>query len=91
LGAAYAKGGQREKAQAILKRLEARKEYVSGALVDLYMALGEHEKAFAALERAYAAHDNQLQFLRVNPNLDPLRSDPRFKDLLRRVGLAQKD
>jgi hypothetical protein len=57
--------------------------------VDLYTALGEREQAFAALERAYAAHDNQLQFLRANSNLDPLRADPRFQDLLRRVGLPQ--
>ena len=90
LGAAYAKAGEREQARAILNRLEAGREYVSpGALADLYVALGEREQAFASLERAYAAHDSQLQFLRVDPNLDPLRSDPRFEDLLRRVRLAQ--
>ena len=89
LGAAYAKGGQREKALAIVKRLEGSRGYVSGALADLYATLGENEKAFAVLERAYAEHDNQLQFLRVNPNLDPLRSDQRFADLMQRVGLAQ--
>lgn len=89
LGAAYANGGQREKALAIVKRLEGSRGYVSGALADLYATLGENEKAFAVLERAYAEHDNQLQFLRVNPNLDPLRSDQRFVDLVQRVGLAQ--
>ncbi|HZE73415.1 MAG TPA: winged helix-turn-helix domain-containing protein [Pyrinomonadaceae bacterium] len=90
LAAAYAKAGEGEQARVILKRLEARKEYFSpGALADLYVALGEREQAFASLERAYAEHDAQLQFLRVDPNLDPLRSDPRFQDLLRRVGLAQ--
>ena len=90
LGAAYALAGEREQARAILKRLEAGKEYVSPeALADLYVALGEREQAFAALERAYAEHDDQLMFLRVDTNLDPLRSDPRFQDLLRRVGFAQ--
>jgi len=90
LGAAYAKAGELKKARAILKQLEASQPYVSpGTLAALYVALGEHEQALASLERAYAAHDNQLQFLRVDPNLDPLRSDPRFQDLLRRVGLAQ--
>jgi TolB-like protein/DNA-binding winged helix-turn-helix (wHTH) protein/Tfp pilus assembly protein PilF len=89
LGAAYAKAGERAQALAILNRLEARREYVSpGALAVLYVALGEREKAFASLERAYTEHDNQLQFLRIEPNLDPLRSDPRFQDLLRRVGFA---
>jgi serine/threonine-protein kinase len=88
LGASYAKAGEREKAQAILKQLETSKEYVSpGELPVLYVALGEREKAFASFEKAYAARDVQLQFLKVDPSFDPLRDDPRFQDLLRRVGL----
>jgi len=89
LGAAYAKSGMREQAQAILRRLEISERYISpGELVVLYVALGEREKAFASLERAYAAHDSQLMFLGVDPSFDPLRSDPRFKDITRRVGLT---
>lgn len=89
LGATYAKAGEREKAQAILKQLET-KEYVSpGELAVLYTSLGEHEKAFASFEKAYAAHDLQLQYLKIEPSFDPLRRDPRFQDLLRRVGLPQ--
>ena len=79
-----------ERAQAILKRLQTNNQYVSPAkLAVLYAALGERELAFAALERAYAARDLQLQFLGVDPDYDSLRSDPRFPDLLRRVGLPQ--
>ena len=90
LGAAYALGGERERAQAILKRLQTNNQYVSPAkLAVLYAALGERELAFASLERAYAARDLQLQFLGVDPDYDSLRSDPRFPDLLRRVGLPQ--
>jgi len=90
LGAAYAKSGERERAQAILKRLETSGSYVSpGELAVLYAALSEQEQAFASLERAYAAHDAQLQFLQVEPAFDPLRSDLRFQDLMRRVGLPQ--
>ena len=88
LGSALAGAGEREQARTILKQLEANKYTSPGALTALYLALGEREQAFAALERAYVAHDNQLQFLRVSPQLDPLRADPRFIDLLRRVGLS---
>ena len=81
--------GESQKATAILKRLEADKSVSPGALAALYVALGEREQAFATLERAYTAHGNQLEFLRISPHMDPLRDDPRFKDLLRRVGLAE--
>lgn len=90
LGAAYAMAGQPEKARVILKRLQTSKEYVSpGLLPILYAVLDEREEAFASLERAYAEHDPQLQYLGLYPGFDPIRSDPRFQDLLRRVGLPQ--
>ena len=90
LGHAYARAGQLEKARAILDELQRTKQYVSPAeLAVLYVGLGEREQAFASLERAYAAHDLQLQYLGVDPTLDPLRSDPRFAELMRRVGLSQ--
>jgi DNA-binding winged helix-turn-helix (wHTH) protein/TolB-like protein/Flp pilus assembly protein TadD len=90
LGAAYAWAGQREKAQSILERLKTTREYVSAGLLPiLYVALGEREQAFASLERAYNEHDPQLQYLGVYPEFDPIRSDPRFQDLMRRVGLPQ--
>jgi len=69
-------------------QLQTSKEYVSpGELAVLYGALGEREQAFASLEKAYQAHDLQLQYLGVSPTFDPLRSDPRFQGLMRRVGL----
>ena len=90
LGAAYALSGDRERARAILKRLKNGKAYYSpGELAILYGALGDREGAFAALEEAYEAHDLQLQSLGIGPEYDPLRSDPRFHDLVRRVGLAK--
>ena len=88
LGSAYAKMGKQEKAQAILQQLEKTKEYVApGELAVLYTSLGERDKAFASLEKAYATHDLQLQYLKVEPGFDPLREDQRFQDLMRRVGL----
>jgi tetratricopeptide (TPR) repeat protein len=88
LGRLYAKAGERGKAQEILKRLQTSREYVSpGELAVLYTALGEKEQAFASLEKAYAAHDLQLQSLGADNSFDSLREDARFKDLMRRVGL----
>jgi serine/threonine protein kinase/Tfp pilus assembly protein PilF len=90
LGAAYARGTDRERAQAILRRLQTSNEYVSPAqLAVLYAALGERDQAFASLEKAYAGRDLQMQYLGVDPAYDSLRSDPRFKDLVRRLGLPQ--
>ena len=90
LGYALAKAGRRSEAEAILKRLETTKEYVSPVeLSNLYIGLGQKEQALSALERGYAAHDLQLQFLGVDPHYDPLRSEPRFQELIRKLGLPQ--
>lgn len=90
LGDAYAKSGKRDEALAILGKLKATKEYVAPAeLAILYVGLGDKEAAFESLEKAYRAHDLQLQYLKIDPNFDPLRADPRFQDLVRRVGLPQ--
>lgn len=87
LGYALAMAGQRSKAQAILSKLKTTKEYVSPTeLATLYAGLGDKEGAIALLERAYAAHDPQLQSLKVDPHLDSLRSDLRYQDLVRQVG-----
>jgi hypothetical protein len=90
LGAAYARSHETKKARDILRELETTKEYVSPAeLSILYIALGESEKAFALLDRAYAEHALPLQYLNADHAFDPLRSDPRFRDLVSRVGLPQ--
>jgi eukaryotic-like serine/threonine-protein kinase len=88
LGAAYAGAGKRERAEVILTELETAKSYVSPAeLAVLYTALDEREKAFASLEKAFASHDLQLQFLGTDPAFDSLRDDARFADLMKRIGL----
>jgi hypothetical protein len=61
----------------------------AGALVNAYLGLGENDLAFDWLEQAYREQSNILQLARVHPFFDPVRGDPRFAELLRRVGLAQ--
>lgn len=88
LGYSLAKAGRRNEAEAILKKLETSTEYVSPAeLAVLYMGLNQKEQALSSLERAYAAHDLQLGYLGVDPHFDSLRSEPRFQELIRKVGL----
>jgi eukaryotic-like serine/threonine-protein kinase len=90
LGYAYAISGKHHEALDILNKLKTTKEHVSPAeLAILYVGLGDTEAAFQSLERAYSAHDLQLQYLKVDSHYDSLRSDPRFADLMRRVGLPQ--
>ncbi len=88
LGRIYARAGKSEKARAILKQAQTGRKYVSPAeLAILFAALNDRKQAFVSLEKAYAEHDVQLIFLGVDPGFDSLRDDPRFQDLLRRVGL----
>jgi tetratricopeptide (TPR) repeat protein len=90
LGYALAKSGRKSEAKAILDELKTTKEYVSPAvLAVLYIGLEDKEGAIAALERAYGARDLQLQYLGAVHHYDSLRSDPRFQDLMQRVGLPQ--
>jgi tetratricopeptide (TPR) repeat protein len=88
LAYSYAGAGEPDKARAILKRYESGNEYCSPvALAIIHLALGDRDKAFASLEAAYAAHDQQLIWLRGEWRFDDLHSDLRFQDLARRVGL----
>jgi TolB-like protein/Flp pilus assembly protein TadD len=88
---AYAHTGRRAEALRLLAELQERRKkgYVpAGAFVNAYLGLDDKENSFAALEQAYKEQSNILQFLKVHPYFDPLRSDPRFADLVRRVGLS---
>ena len=87
---AYAHAGRRKDALRLLDELKQRRQkgYVpAGAFVNAYLGMEDREQAFAWMEHAYQEQSNILQFLRVHPYFDPVRDDPRFKDLLHRVGL----
>jgi tetratricopeptide (TPR) repeat protein len=63
--------------------------YVSSySIAQAYMRMGERQKAFGWLEKAYEEHDSGLVSLAVEPMFDPVRPDPRFRDILRRMKLA---
>lgn len=92
IGYVYAISGQRGEAQKLLAQLqeESKHKYVSPYhIAKIYEGLGEKDQAFAWLEKAYEERDSNIVNLKMDPEFDSLRSEPRFADLLRRVGLPQ--
>jgi Flp pilus assembly protein TadD len=90
IGYTYAISGRHNKAQRVLDELRdlARQHYVSPYdIATVHTGLGERDQAFVWLEKAYEDRSLGLCRLKVGPRQDPLRSDPRFADLLRRIGL----
>ena len=61
----------------------------NAAVAGVQVRLGEFDAALESLERGYANHEAELIYLKVDPYWDGLRSDPRFQDLVRRVGIPQ--
>ncbi len=96
LAHAHARAGQRAEALKLvseLKRLEERvgpedRNIPRFAFIWAYAGLGDKEQAFAWLEKAYQERRDLMVVLNIDPLVDPLRSDPRFRDLVRRVGLV---
>jgi TolB-like protein/Tfp pilus assembly protein PilF len=90
VGYAHARLGQRSYALRVLDQLRAasKRRYVPAvSFAIVYVGLGEKEHAFLWLEKAYDERTNSLAYLKVQATWDPLRSDPRFADLVRRIGL----
>lgn len=88
---AYAHAGRRGDALRLLADLKQRRKagYIpAAAFVNAYLGLGDNEQAFYWLEQAYKEKSNILQFVKTHPYFDPIRSDPRFADLIHRVGLG---
>jgi len=90
LGYAYAVSGRKEEAMKVITDLEARNDQNPSADANIalvYLGLGDQDQAMIWLNKAYEARFNPSILLR--PAFDPLRSDARFKDLRRRIGLPQ--
>jgi TolB-like protein/Flp pilus assembly protein TadD len=90
-GLVYARLGKRSEAEAVLQEFADRKSqgrYASGyAIASVHLALGDKETALARLEDGYRERTHWMLWLKRDPRWDPLRPDPRFQDLVRRVGL----
>ena len=90
LGYAYARGGQREKAKQILIQLRdaAKQGYVSPyALGIIHLGLGEKDHAFSLLEKAAEERTTMMTSLKFDHRMDSVRSDPRFRSLLKKMNL----
>jgi len=92
LGYAYGVAGKRTEARHLLEELQqvAKEKYVSPfPVAATYVGLGETDKAFEMLEKAYVERSWAMGMLKVNPIFDPIRSDRRYVELLRRMNLPQ--
>jgi len=90
LGHVYGVAGQQNQARVILAGLRkaSRSRFVSAFdMAVVFAGIGDSDAAFQWLEKAYAERESQMAFLKVTRRLDPVRSDPRFADLLHRMGL----
>jgi eukaryotic-like serine/threonine-protein kinase len=82
--------GRLDEAEEILTRLEeeSKRQYIRSEILAMgYAAVGELDKAFASLDRAYEARSAGLIYLHVDPGYEPLKTDPRYDELVKRIGL----
>ena len=91
-GYAYAKSGRRREAEEVIRKfgdIEKTQYVVHTFVASIYGALGDKDKAFAELEKAFGQRDAWLKWIKSDPMMDPLRDDPRFIALLKRLNLAE--
>ena len=90
MGHALAISNNKAEAQRVLDRLLAlsKERFVSSYdIAHIYVGLGDHDKAFFWLEKALNERDDLLVYLKADPRMDPLHSDPRFSKLVQKIGL----
>jgi adenylate cyclase len=86
----FGAAGKTAEARQILDDLTklAKQKYVASYIfAGIHIGLGENDRALEYLEKSYEEHSHWLIYLHIDPSMDGLRSNPRFQDLLRRVGL----
>ena len=87
-GYAYAKSGRVKEAKAVIakfRELQKSGYAIAYFIASIYATLGDKENAFIELEKSYSAHDFYMNRLKVDPYWDPLRTDPRFETMLKRM------
>ena len=90
-GRAHAESQKKYEANEMLNELNelAKRQYASAyEMATIHVALGNNEQAFQLLAKAYAEHSFHLVNLNVSPQFKSIRSDPRFLDLVQRIGLS---
>jgi tetratricopeptide (TPR) repeat protein len=88
----YSLSGKRGEAQKKLSNIieYSKQNFVPPiSIARVYVGLGEKEEAFFWLEKGYSQNDARLIYLKIDPTFDPLRSDPRYTQLLRKIGLEK--
>jgi len=88
----YAAAGRKEDAEKILEEIESG-EVLGGndyrGMAMIYASLGKNDMAFKWLDKSFELHEESLCSLKIDPKMDPLRSDPRFNALLKKIGLEE--
>jgi tetratricopeptide (TPR) repeat protein len=90
LAHSYGKAGRTKEALQILDdltKLAERKYVASHFIAGIHIGLGENDRALEYLEKSYDEHSHWLIYLHMDPSMDDLRNDPRFQDLVKRIGL----
>jgi TolB-like protein/class 3 adenylate cyclase len=93
IGCVEAWSGNRDEAHKVIDELKARTahEYIDESLiVYIYAALGERDEAFAWMEKGYQSRAGNLPWLEIDPKFDPIRSDPRFDQFVKRIFASRK-
>jgi tetratricopeptide (TPR) repeat protein len=88
---AYAMAGNKEETKSSLERFNRHPahDHVFYRLAAVYLALGDKDRAISLIERDYRQHSNWLTYLKVDPVMDPLRQDPRFKQLMHKMNFDE--
>ncbi len=92
VGIAYAKAGRRDKAEEMITRFReiAKTQYIATCrIASIHVALGDRDKAFEELDKAFEVRDWELYRLNADTYWIPLRDDPRFKEMLKRLNLPE--